>query len=494
MEGDYIEFNKSFLKICGYPLTELRELDYWELTPKEYEKEEAKQLELLHTTGRYGPYEKEYRQKDGTLIPIRLNGMLIKDENGDSQIWSIIEDISDNKKAQKALIEAREEAEDANRAKSQFLSSMSHELRTPMNAIMGFGQLLALDVGNPLNVDQSENVKEILTASDHLLELINEVLDLSKIEAGRIDLSIDNVSLAEVIAESLQLILPLADRRGISVRLYRDDIKISINDLEKDQSVIRADYTRTKQVIINLLSNAVKYNSENGNIAIKCSKTENNIRIDITDTGRGLHPEQLSQLFTAFNRLGAENTEIEGTGIGLVITKKIVELMGGHIGVESKAGTGSTFWFELPNGTTELSDTVKDASPSNVKIELEESRSVLYIEDNPANLRLVTHILGRLPNLHMWTAHEPMLGLEVAATNKPDLILLDINLPGMDGFEVLKLLKGRDGTKNTPVIAISANAMPKDIEKGLEAGFDDYITKPIDINRLLLAVDEKLKK
>jgi len=494
MDGGYIEFNESFRKICGYPVTELRELDYWELTPKEYEKDEAKQLELLNTTGRYGPYEKEYRQKDGTLKPIRLNGMLIKDENGDSQIWSIIEDISDSKKAQIALIEAREEAEDANRAKSQFLSSMSHELRTPMNAIMGFGQLLTLDIGNPLNESQSENVNEILKASDHLLELINEVLDLAKIEAGRIDLSIDDVLVGEVIAESLQLILPLADRRGISVRLYRDETEISINDLEKDQSVVRADYTRTKQVIINLLSNAVKYNSENGNIAIKCSKTESNIRIDVTDTGTGLNQEQLSQLFTAFNRLGAENSEIEGTGIGLVITQNIVELMGGHIGVESEAGTGSTFWFELPNGATELSDTVKDTSSSNVEIELEESRSVLYIEDNPANLRLVTQLLGRLPNLHMWTAHEPMLGLELAATNKPDLILLDINLPGMDGFEVLKLLKGRDGTKNTPVIAISANAMPYDIEKGLEAGFDDYITKPIDINALLLAVDEKLKK
>ena len=217
------------------------------------------------------------------------------------------------------------------------------------------------------------------------------------------------------------------------------------------------------------------------------------MRVSITDTGNGLEQEQQDQLFTAFNRLGAENTSIEGTGIGLVITQNIIELMGGQISVESEPRVGSTFSVELPIGSEQLADGDDQAS-SMVNINIDEARTVLYIEDNPANLRLVTQLLSRLPNIHMWSAHEPLLGLELAAENNPDLILLDINLPGMDGYEVLKLLKQRDVTRDTPVIAISANAMPKDIEKGLESGFEDYITKPIDINKLLLAVDEKLNK
>ena len=444
------------------------------------------------TTG-FHDVEHRILQPDGTVRYVHeLAEAEIDTEGHLIRMSGTVQDITERKLAEESIILAREESETANRAKSEFLSSMSHELRTPMNAIMGFGQLLNLEIDNPLNASQKENVQEILKASDHLLELINEVLDLAKIEAGRIDLSIEDVLLGDVLLEALQLILPLAEKRSISVELFIDDVKTAIYDLAKNKSVIRADYTRTKQIIINLLSNAVKYNSENGKITISCIKSENNIHINVTDTGEGLTQEQQTKLFTAFNRLGAESTDIEGTGIGLVITQNIVELMGGRIGVESEPGVGSTFWFELPNGVPELSKTEKESSSANVEIELDESRSVLYIEDNPANLRLVTQLLGRLPNLNMWTAHEPVLGLELAIENMPDLILLDINLPGLDGFEVLKLLKQRDETRNIPVIAISANAMPRDIEKGLEAGFDDYITKPIDLNALLSSVDKKL--
>ncbi|MCK4707370.1 MAG: response regulator, partial [Gammaproteobacteria bacterium] len=375
------------------------------------------------------------------------------------------------------------------------LSSMSHELRTPMNAIMGFGQLMKLEKEPPLNQSQLENVNEIMGAARHLMELINEVLDLAKIEVGRIDLSIEKVMLGQVIAESLHLVTALADKRGIEISMQRNNTRISYDELVLQSYTVWADQTRLKQAILNLLSNAVKYNNENGKIIINCNSVSNNfIRISITDTGAGLSQKQQKELFIAFNRLGAEQTEIEGTGIGLVITKNIVELMGGNIGVESKKGQGSTFWIELPSEVESPEDeSMQSETKSEQKLEsLEQEHTVLYIEDNPANLRLVSQLLGRLSNLKMWSAHEPLLGLELASEHKPNLILLDINLPGMDGYEVLRRLRKNEETKNIPVIAISANAMPKDIDKGMKAGFDDYITKPVDVQALLQAVDKKL--
>ena len=442
-------------------------------------------------------YDVEHRViwPDGSVHWLHERGDVIRNKyDKPTHMLGVVQDISKRKLAEQAMIDAREDAEDANRAKSQFLSSMSHELRTPMNAIMGFGQLLGMEIENPLNASQKENVSEILKASDHLLELINEVLDLAKIEAGRIDLSIEDVQAGRVVTESLQLILPLAQKRGIDIKLLRGDTEVSVSDLSIDQNIVRADHTRMKQVIINLLSNAVKYNVENGSITLTCSNTGNqNLRISVTDTGKGLTSEQSEHLFTAFNRLGAENTEIEGTGIGLVITKNIVELMGGSIGFESNIDAGSTFWFELPVGSNKFNNEDDANSFNDLRLDLEVLRTVLYIEDNPANLRLVTQLLSRLPNIHMWSAHEPKLGLELAAEHRPDLILLDINLPGMDGYEVLSILKQDNVMRDIPVIAISANAMPKDIEKGIDAGFVDYITKPIDITSFLIAIDENLK-
>jgi len=402
-------------------------------------------------------------------------------------------------KAQQALLVAKEDAENANQSKSQFLSSMSHELRTPMNAIMGFGQLLTMETDHDLSESQQENVNEIVKAGSHLLELINEVLDLAKVESGHIDLSIETVAIDEVILESLQLITPLAGKRGIEISLRFNGAAISLEDFADKGVAVRADRTRLRQILLNLLSNAVKYNNENGKIIIACKYKEGTpVRIEVSDTGSGITQEDQEQLFKAFTRLGTESDEVEGTGIGLVITKNIVELMNGNIGVESKVGIGSKFWFELPFDTLSSSDNGSgiDEILPNSEAELSQERkyTVLYIEDNPANLRLVSQLLARIDNVHMWSAHEPLLGLELATENKPDLILLDINLPGMDGFGVLEQLRQRDETRNTPVIAISANAMPKDIEKGMNAGFDDYITKPIDVKELLNVVSNVLNK
>ena len=403
----------------------------------------------------------------------------------------------ERERSQQALMVAKEEAENANRAKSQFLSSMSHELRTPMNAIMGFSQLLKMTNVDPLTDLQYKNVDEIMVAGKHLMNLINDVLDLAKIESSHVDISLTNVVLSKVINESLQLIMPLAQNRGIEITLVKDGREIEIEGLLKHTDSAWLDETRLKQIILNLMSNAVKYNYEKGKITLAIENLNKDFfRIKVTDTGRGLDKQEQQQLFKAFERLGLEQTEIEGTGIGLVITKKLVELMGGTIGVESKKGFGSTFWVNLPlRHELNVNEKIllnQSRLMENDMSDLENKKSVLYIEDNPANLRLVEQILQSIPNLHMWSAPEPFLGLELAMEHLPDLILLDINLPGMNGYEVLEQLRSKDASKDIPVIAISANAMPKDLKKGEEAGFDGYITKPVNVKELLEKVESKL--
>ena len=403
----------------------------------------------------------------------------------------------EREKSQLALMSAKEEAESANLAKSQFLSSMSHELRTPMNAIMGFSQLLKITKSHPLTELQGKNVDEIMVAGKHLMRLIDEVLDLAKIEAGHIDLQVTEVVVSKIVNECMQLILPLAQNRGIDIFLVKNGVELTLEKLQKEKGSIWLDETRLKQIILNLLSNAVKYNKENGKITLHCETCGDNMfRISVSDTGAGLNEEQQQHLFKAFDRLGFERTETEGTGIGLVITKNIVELMGGIIYVQSEKNKGSTFIVELPI-CKDRNDSISNAisNPSlmeNEMTERKDKKSVLYIEDNPANLRLVEQILMSVPNIHMWSAPEPMLGIELALEHLPDLILLDINLPGMNGYDVLKYLRENDASKNIPVIAVSANAMPRDLEQGKAAGFDDYITKPVNVKDLLVKVKSQL--
>jgi CheY-like chemotaxis protein len=376
-------------------------------------------------------------------------------------------------------------AEKANLAKSSFLLSMSHELRSPLNAILGFAQLLETDSPPPTAL-QKESIEHILKAGWHLLNLISEILDLSKIESGHFPMSREPVSLAEVLQECQSMIDPQAHQRSVKLTFPQCDAHYFVS----------ADRTRLKQVLINLLANAIKYNRKNGTVEVQCSNSApGRTRISIKDSGTGLSAEQLANLFQPFNRLGQEAGVESGTGIGLVVAKRLVELMGGIIGVESTVGVGSVFWFEL---TTEpdphLAMAEVEAGTQSYLLASREKmqHTLLYVEDNPANMKLVERLIARHADISLLTAVNGNSGVEIARASIPDVILMDINLPDIDGFEALKILHADPATAHIPVIALSANAMPLEIERGLQAGFFRYITKPIKVDEFMQTLDVTL--
>jgi signal transduction histidine kinase/CheY-like chemotaxis protein len=383
--------------------------------------------------------------------------------------------------------QTNKQLQQANLAKSDFLSSMSHELRSPLNAILGFAQLMESETPPPTPF-QSGRITQILNAGWHLLALINEILDLAVIESGQVTLSREAVSLVDVMSECRAMMEPQAQSRGIVMSFPRFENPV----------FVKADVTRLKQIIINLLSNAIKYNREHGTITVECAvSAPQRIRITVRDTGVGLDPEQLSHLFQPFNRLGQETGDVDGTGIGLVVTKRLTEMMDGVLGVESTPGVGSAFWCELsaaaaPRIAVESGDAQEDAF---VRPELPlgaPSRTLLYIEDNPANMELVKQLVSRCEDIRMMTAVNATLGIELARSTLPTVILMDINLPGINGVRALKILRENPATERIPVVALSANAMPRDIAKGLEAGFFSYLTKPIRVKEFMDALNAAL--
>ena len=427
-------------------------------------------------------YELEFRLRrasDGAYRCHLARVAPFKDLDGNIVKWfATCTDIEDQKRAQTA-------AESANRAKSDFLSSMSHELRSPLNAILGFAQLMASDSPPPTPTQQA-SIDQILKAGWHLLELINEVLDLAKIEAGQASLSPEPVSLAEALRECHSMVEQQALKRGVRMRFPLFDFPC----------FVRADRTRLKQILLNLLSNALKYNRDQGTVEVSVT-TGDRIRISVRDTGAGLAPERIAQLFQPFNRLGQEAGPEEGTGIGLVVAKRLVELMGGSIGAESTVGVGSVFWVELPaSRPPEMTgESVEPAVPT--KAQLENGplvHTLLYVEDNPANLKLVEQLIARRADMRLLTAVTGSLGVEIARTSMPEVIVMDIHLPDINGVEALGLLREDPKTAHIPVIALSANAMPRDIEKGMRAGFFRYLAKPIKLNEFMEALSAALKQ
>jgi PAS domain S-box-containing protein len=463
--------------------------------PEFHDQVQARREVLARDSRPVPPLEERYLRLDGSAIEVEVSAAPYVDDQGSAN-QVIVRDITEHRRAARALQQlaaelerrvqertaelerARDEAERANHAKSEFLSRMSHELRTPLNAILGFGQLLEMEVRQN---GQQAKVQQILAAGRHLLALINEVLDLARIESGHLEVSREVVALQPLVADCLTLLRPQAQARRISLSA----------PAAADLRQVRADRTRLKQVLLNLLSNAVKYNREGGSVSVRIEDQGACWRVCIDDTGPGLDAEQQSRLFVSFERLEAARSAIEGTGIGLALSRRLVELMGGRIGVQSEPGRGSSFWVELPKADDRAPapSPAAPAEPESVQV-AGPLHELLCIEDNPVNRTLVEHIIALRPQWRLLGAATPSAGLELARTRKPRLILLDIHLPEMDGWAVLRVLREDPATRDIPVVAVSAHAMPADLARGQAAGFAEYLTKPLQLERVLALLDE----
>ncbi|KNZ30960.1 MAG: hypothetical protein AD742_19965 [Methylibium sp. NZG] len=394
-------------------------------------------------------------------------------------------DVTESKAAQVALQE-KAVAERASQGKSQFLSRMSHELRTPMNAMLGFTQLLQRDAGHVLAAEQKVQLGHILTAGEHLLSLINDALELSNLESGNVKLEPQAIDLGTIVGQALALVGSLAQQQQVRLEHVTPDPPHTV--------LAWADPTRVRQVLLNLLSNAVKYNRSQGVVTVTVHARGGVPRVRVTDNGRGMSPEQTAHLFEPFNRLGVDGQGIEGTGIGLVIVKALVEGMGGTVGVTSQAGRGTTVELSLPPPVPERGSAampIADAAAPGPAASLQRRGRILYIEDNPVNVLLVQELVHTLPGMTLLAEATGHAGVERVTSLLPDLVLVDMQLPDFDGFEVLRRLRSRPETANIPCIALSANAMPEDIARGLRAGFEDYWTKPIAFKPFISALEQR---
>ncbi len=482
LPGPEIVFvNPAFTKVTGYTAEEVIGKTPRILQGPKTERAVLDGVRAQLSSGEEFHGEAVNYRKDGSEFVVSWSISPIRDASGNvTHFIGFQRDATERNRAAAALQAAKEEAERANRAKSEFLSRMSHELRTPLHAILGFAQLLEME---GQSTGDAESVTQILRAGQHLLGLINEVLDIARVESGKLALTPEPVSVRETLEESLSLVRLLANERGVRLEPLAGDLDCEVLSSAR----------RFRQVIINLLSNAVKFNRQGGTVAVSCEKTGDCLRIKVTDTGSGISAENIAKLFVPFERLNVGDTVIEGAGLGLSLSKHLIEAMGGKIGVESTPDESTTFWVELPlvQRTSAATERRLDAPIPSVA-ELPRStapRTLLYIEDNLSNLRLVERILARRPEVKLISAMQGSIGLELARQHLPDLVLLDLHLADMQGDEILRQLLADPRTAQTPIVMISADATSEQIERLRAAGATDYLTKPIDVRSFLALVD-----
>jgi PAS domain S-box-containing protein len=475
--GRFVSVSAACEHVWGYTPSEMVGLLYLDIVCPEDRVMTKQVAEVLHMDGKITDFVNRCTRKDGSLIDVLWSATWSQE---DKIMFCVAHDVTDRARIEKELREAKEEADRANHAKSEFLSRMSHELRTPLNAILGFGQLLERQ--NPTDTQRSR-VGHIISAGRHLLNLINEVLDISRVETGNLQLSLEPVCLADALEEALSLMRPLAAERRIELLAAVPD----------QDDYVMADRQRFKQVLLNLLTNAVKYTPLDGKVTIASNKTETGaMRIVVSDTGAGISPEKLARLFTPFDRLGAEQTGVEGTGLGLALCQRLMQAMKGSIGAESIPGEGSTFWVELAGADSPLErvasakrNVPESANGSNAK-----KRTILYVEDNLSNLTLIEQVLAEQPHIQLITAMQGKLGIELARRHAPDLILLDLHLPDLPGWEVLSRLQGDKVTRDIPVVIISADATSRQLKRLMAAGARAYLTKPLDMPEFFRVIGE----
>ncbi|MBL8333912.1 MAG: PAS domain S-box protein [Rubrivivax sp.] len=486
-DGSAVWFNQSWLRSLGQTLEEALARDWrTRIHPDDYDRcHEIYRRSLASTQ----PFRAEFRvlTHDGSELWLLDHGVPLRDAEGrhDGYVcygW----DVTSRRAAERSLIAARDEAERANQAKSEFLSRMSHELRTPLNAVMGFAQLIDSDADRIDAFQLRERVQQIQLGASHLLQLINEVLDLARIESGALTVELQPLDLGAALDEALRLVGPMARERDV----------VLVRDGAAKAPPVRVDATRTRQVLLNLLGNAIKYNHRGGEVRASLRAEGGEVGVDVADTGPGLDESQQLRLFQAFERLDADRGTVEGTGIGLALSKALVDLMGGRIGLHSRLGEGSVFWVRWPAASRprgRAPSAPPGAAPAAGQ-PVPEGSEVLVIEDNAVNQIVIESMLRHLAGLQVRLAADPHVGLAMAFERRPDLVLLDIQLPGMTGFEVLRALRAHGTTQAVPVLAVSANAMPQDVQRALDAGFDGYLTKPLDLQRLLATVADAINR
>ncbi|WHY00429.1 PAS domain-containing hybrid sensor histidine kinase/response regulator [Neobacillus sp. DY30] len=466
---ELFRINESRQNLIGQPASKYYQPSY------KYSEEEREKVKVILANNM--PVVDEVQMSNDQLIQ-RSYFPFYMDEELKGYLW-VFEDITERKAMETGVLRAKEEAVKANKAKSAFLANMSHELRTPLNAILGFSQLLELQ--ETLTEKQRTFVKEILKGGRHLLSLINEVLDLSRIESGKLKLSFENIKIASVIDECINLVSPAADVKGITIMKERNVC---------ENAFVYADQMKLRQILLNLLDNGIKYNRENGEIIISCESKDDLLTIHVRDTGIGIPPEAQTEIFEPFYRL--ENPFVEGTGIGLPLVKQLTILMGGRLGVESQPGVGSDFWVSFPMMQKHETNHPVSLEKNEMLLPEHKEYNILYIEDHLSNQQLVAGILGNIKGMKLLTASSGSEGIQTAGNQKIDLILLDLQLPDMNGVEVFERLKSNPKSADIPVIALSANAMQEDIGRTLAKGFKEYITKPFDVPSVINAIIKHL--